>query len=150
MPTHANKQCALIPLALGTALSLTLASGCGSTDTVKPAETSQTVANPQTAMVPAWTNDGRPRQIEILEERPNVKVAAIGLRRGTALPTHRAASPVTIQVLRGAGEFELGDERFDVTEGSVVYVGANLAHAMTPKNDALVVLLVHYLKHNQS
>lgn len=96
--------------------------------------------------VPSWTNEGEPRQVLRLTENSHLKVAAIALRRGTPLPTHSVDDPVTIHVLRGSGELLAGEEHSQVGPGSIVFLGPKVPHALTPSNDKLVVLLVHYLK----
>ncbi len=96
--------------------------------------------------MPNWTNEGEPREVVRLTENSQLKVAAIALRRGTPLPTHSVDDPVTIHVLRGSGELLAGEERSQVGPGSIVFLGPEVPHAMTPSDDQLVVLLVHYLK----
>ncbi|HGG57043.1 MAG TPA: hypothetical protein ENK31_04545 [Nannocystis exedens] len=96
--------------------------------------------------LPTWTNEGPPREVVRLTENSQLKVAAIALRRGTPLPTHSVDDPVTIHVLRGSGELLAGEERSQVAPGSIVFLGPEVPHALTPSDNEFVVLLVHYLK----
>ena len=96
--------------------------------------------------LPAWTNEGPPREVQILAEDRHVKVAAVALRRGTPLPTHAVAEPVSIQVVEGRGALTAGSSTSEVGPKSVVLLDPEVPHAMTPTGDDLVVLLVHYLK----
>jgi len=96
--------------------------------------------------LPAWSNEGPPREVQVLAENSHVKVAAVALRRGTPLPTHAVAEPVSIQVVEGRGALTAGSSSSEVGPKSVVFLDPEVPHAMTPADDELVVLLVHYLK----
>lgn len=96
--------------------------------------------------LPAWTNEGPPREVQVLAEDSHLKVAAVALRRGTPLPTHAVAERVSIQVVEGRGALLAGSSTSEVGPKSVVLLDPEVPHAMTPADDELVVLLVHYLK----
>ncbi len=96
--------------------------------------------------LPPWTNEGPPREVQVLAEDSQVKVAALALRRGTPLPTHAVAERVSIQVVAGRGDLTTGSSTAEVAPGSFVLLGPEVPHAMAPSGDGLVVLLVHYLK----
>jgi quercetin dioxygenase-like cupin family protein len=96
-------------------------------------------------MVPPWTNEGADREVEVLFEEDGLKISAIALRRGTLLPVHAVDTTISIQVVRGAGELTAAGSTLSVEEGSIVILGPEVPHAMTPASDELVVLLVHYL-----
>ena len=115
-------------------------------DSATPTASAQTLAS--TAFeLPAWTNEGTPREVEVLAEDERVKIAAVALRRGTPLPTHAVAEAVSIQVVHGHGSLRAGTGTSSVGPESIVLLDPKVPHAMTPADDALVVLLVHYFKH---
>lgn len=123
-----------------------------STDTAPPGESAathheQTQATSQVPFeLPAWTNEGPPREVQVLAEDSHLKIAAVALRRGTPLPTHAVAERVSIQVVEGRGALMAGSSSSEVGPKSVVLLDPEVPHAMTPADDGLVVLLVHYLK----
>ncbi|MFO7567584.1 MAG: hypothetical protein R6X02_33375 [Enhygromyxa sp.] len=94
--------------------------------------------------IPAWTNEGPGREVEVLLESPGLKIAAIALRRGTELPVHSVESRISITVLQGAGLMTVEDQSFALEPGAVVVLEPSVAHAMTPADEQLVVLLVHH------
>ena len=82
--------------------------------------------------IPAWTNDGDAREHAVLVDEPRVKIVALALRRGAALPVHSVERPVTIQVVRGRGELRVGDTATRVEPGAValfLLIAAVLAFA---------------------
>ncbi len=96
--------------------------------------------------LPQWTNDGKPREVAVLLETDELKIAAIALRRGTTLPEHTAASAVTIQAIRGGGTMAAGASSHALRPGDIVTLAPDVPHSLTPRDEDLVVLLVHYLK----
>jgi len=116
--------------------------GCCATPSVAVAATS---AEPLVDFeLPDWGEEGPKREHEILFEGGGMKIAAIALRGGTELPEHTAEAKVSIQVLRGTGQLSAGGLTRDVGPGSIVVLEPSLAHAVTPANGELMVLIIHY------
>ncbi|WP_146156299.1 AraC family ligand binding domain-containing protein [Enhygromyxa salina] len=94
--------------------------------------------------LPAWTDEGPGLEHQVLFEGEGMKVAAIALRGGTALPEHSADARLSIQVLRGSGVLRVGERALAVEPGSVVVLEPSLPHAVDPAGEELMVLVVHY------
>jgi len=96
--------------------------------------------------LPTWTDEGPPREVHVLAENDHLKVAAVALRRGTPLPIHTVPERITIHVVRGRGELTTGPSSASIGPGSLALLEPNVPHAMTPADQEMVLLLVHYLK----
>ncbi len=94
--------------------------------------------------VPGQAGAGAPREARAVVEVPGLKVATIVLRQGTALPTHHAESPVTIQALVGAGFVVAGDAKLRVDRTHIVVLAPKEPHSVEPDPGTDLVLLVHH------
>jgi quercetin dioxygenase-like cupin family protein len=96
--------------------------------------------------VPLVVGEGEGREVKVLYEDGGLKLAAITLRRGTALPEHTAPVPVSIHAVVGGGVLVSGGERLALEVGRVVVLPAGAPHAVEPRAGEDMVILVHYLK----
>jgi quercetin dioxygenase-like cupin family protein len=96
--------------------------------------------------IPSGTDEGRPIEPRVLLDAPHVKIVAIVLRDGTALPEHSSPFPVTIHAVSGAGTAHVGGEarRLDATH--FVSLAPGVTHAIEPDAGTDMVLLVHHLR----
>ncbi len=69
------------------------------------------------------------------------QVLLIGMRAGQQLRDHRVATPITIQVVRGAGTITASDAVYAAQSGTFVSLGADVIHGAAAETD--LVLLVH-------
>lgn len=95
--------------------------------------------------LPGVPGAGDAREVRVLVDDPALKLSTIVLRRGTTLPEHHSAVPVTIQALRGAATVVAGSTRLRVDAAHAVYLAAKTPHAVEPDAGTDVVLLVHHL-----
>ena len=63
------------------------------------------------------------------------------MRAGQQLRDHRVATPITIQVVRGAGTITVSDAVYPAQSGTFVSLGADVVHGAAAETD--LVLLVH-------
>ncbi|MCA9617505.1 MAG: hypothetical protein KC731_00700 [Myxococcales bacterium] len=96
--------------------------------------------------IPAAAADGPKREVLVLVDRPELKLATIILREGTVLPEHSAPVPVTIQLLEGAGTARFGDNEERMHASKLLLLEADEAHTIVPDAGTTTVLLVHYLR----
>ena len=96
--------------------------------------------------LPQEVGDGPGKEVSVLLDESHLKLAALMLRDGTALPSHSAPVPTTIQVLEGEGVLTVDSERISVSRGSLVSLHAGAAHDVVPKPGSDMLLLVHYLR----
>ena len=126
------------------------AMGCGAASSATPTAPSATPAfegPPVTELeIPIGTDEGRGIEPRVLLDAPHVKIVAIVLRDGTALPEHSSPFPVTIHAVSGAGTAHVGGEarRLDATH--FVSLAPGVTHAIEPDAGTDMVLLVHHLR----
>lgn len=100
--------------------------------------------------VPAVAAEGPKREVRVLVDRPELKLAMIILRAGTELPEHSAPVPVTIQLLEGAGTALFGNEEERMQASKVLLLEADEPHTIRPDAGTTMVLLVHYIRGAQT
>lgn len=132
------------------------AAGCASTQPATPT----TTATPPSAIapdrhaqapvvsvsrvfeLPGTPGPGTPREVKMLVELPELKVATIILRKGTVLPPHNSKRQVTIVALQGAGTVTAGTETFRIDATHAVVLAPGAQHDVTPDAATDLVLLV--------
>lgn len=104
-------------------------------------------AGPQVQLLerPSAATAGGPKEVRVLFDDPTLKLAAIVLKDGTALPEHHSAVPVTIQAVEGAGTVIAGGQRLRLDATHVVVLAPQVPHAVEPDPGTTLVLLVHHL-----
>ena len=60
---------------------------------------------------------------------------------GQDLPDHKAAHPITVQVLQGAVTFKCGEHGHVLTPGRIVHLPAYVPHAVTCSEEPALMLL---------
>ncbi|MCK6518468.1 hypothetical protein L6R46_25845 [Myxococcota bacterium] len=90
--------------------------------------------------------EGKDKEIAVLADLPTVKIVAITLRAGTALPDHSAPVPVTIQAAFGAATLTVDGVSTPLAQGAFVVLDANTTHKVTPADSSPVTVLVHHHK----
>ncbi|HXH62843.1 MAG TPA: hypothetical protein VNG95_01600 [Gemmatimonadales bacterium] len=71
-----------------------------------------------------------------------LRITLISLTRGSVLPSHQVAGPVSIQVLRGSLEIVAGKKKVEVAEGSLLALAPNLAHTAKALRDCTMLITV--------
>ena len=62
---------------------------------------------------------------------------------GTRLPPHRTGGTVIIQVIKGRLTVNAGEQRHDLSAGSLVVLEANLQHEVIAHEESQMLLTVH-------
>ncbi|WP_144790299.1 cupin domain-containing protein [Corynebacterium singulare] len=60
---------------------------------------------------------------------------------GHQLPDHKAAHPITVQVVRGSVAFRCGDNKEELVPGRIVHLPAYVPHAVTCDKEPALMLL---------
>jgi quercetin dioxygenase-like cupin family protein len=150
-----------VKLSAGLVLVSSLMMGCATAPPAAPAKpandhnahhhehavpaASSDMAHGMVALPPALL-EGPKREVLVLVDRPELKLATIILRAGTALPKHNAPVPVTIQLLEGSGTAFFGANEERMHASKVLLLEADEAHAIVPDEGTTMVLLLHYLR----
>ncbi|MBP9085752.1 MAG: AraC family ligand binding domain-containing protein [Kofleriaceae bacterium] len=100
--------------------------------------------------LPGKVGAGTPREVKMLVELPELKVATIILRRGTVLPPHNSRRHVTIVALQGAGTVTAGPETFRIDATHAVLLAPGVQHDVTPDANTDLVLLVQHAGQEQA
>lgn len=133
-----------VPLIMASLVGLAIA-GIGSANaTDRPA-----AGDPPTNHVfelPQSAGNGEGKEVSVLLDTPQLKLATVVLRGGSVLPSHRARVPATILVLEGDGVIHLGKQAVPVSRGTLVALAANEEHDVVPRPGSEMILLVHYLR----
>lgn len=103
-------------------------------------------AQPHAVQVPTQIGEGEGQEVTVLLDDEHLKLATITLRAGTALPTHSAPVPATIQVVEGEGIIHVSGEPVPVQKGSIVVLAAGQEHDVVPAEESDMLVLVHYLR----
>ena len=96
--------------------------------------------------VPGQIGEGDDREVTVLVDTADLKLATVTLRRGTVLPAHSTPVPATLHVLEGRGTIHVGDQPVAVSTGSIVILAADEEHDVVPAPDTDMLVLVHYLR----
>ncbi len=75
-----------------------------------------------------------------LHRDERVKVVLFGFSAGQELSQHTASVPAMIEIVRGEVRFTLGGEERELSEGSWLFMDANVPHAVYAKTDAVMLL----------
>jgi len=70
------------------------------------------------------------------------KVVLFMMPTGQYLSPHTSTMPATVQVLRGAADFTLGEEVLEVKSGDYFYMPPNFNHAIKSKDDFVFLLVL--------
>lgn len=107
-------------------------------------------AEPPTGLHPvsvaAPAIDGPGKEVAVVADLPFVKIVAITLRAGTALPEHTAPVPVTIQAAHGTATLTVAGVSTPLAAGAFVLLDPSTPHAVKPSGSGPVVVLVHHHK----
>jgi len=76
----------------------------------------------------------------VLLKTDSLRVVFRSLREGTALPTHKANGPITVQVLDGQIEFTAGAQTTPLRKGEVLAPEFGIPHSVrAAKNSAILI-----------
>jgi quercetin dioxygenase-like cupin family protein len=70
------------------------------------------------------------------------RVTLVGLKAGGTLRSHRADGPITIHVVEGAIDFEVGGTVWPLPAGTLFSLEAGMAHSVTSADGGIFLLTV--------
>lgn len=82
------------------------------------------------------------RSARTLSKEGDIRVMLVVLDAGAEIDTHRAAGPITVQVLDGTLDFEVGDAVHELRTGMLLTVPAGVDHAVRSEPGATFLLTV--------
>jgi quercetin dioxygenase-like cupin family protein len=82
-----------------------------------------------------------------LVKEDSLRITFVALKKGTVLPSHRVAGPVSIQTIRGCLRLSTDTEDRDVTAGTLIALGPGVAHTAKAHTDC-AILLTFAMSHN--
>ncbi|NLK25957.1 MAG: cupin domain-containing protein [Euryarchaeota archaeon] len=77
---------------------------------------------------------------KVFLDRPAVNMTLFCMSRGQSLSEHTASKPAAIHVLQGRGVIHLGEEKYDATAGTWVYMPKDQRHAIDAAEDMVFLL----------
>lgn len=80
------------------------------------------------------------RAAETLVKQGSLRITLVALKKGTALPPHQVAGPVSIQTIRGCLRLTTDKGGVDVTAGTLIALGPRVAHTAKAHDDCSILL----------
>jgi len=80
------------------------------------------------------------RAAKTLVKQGPLRVTLVALKKGTALPPHHVAGPVSIQILRGCLDLTTDNGAVDLPTGSLASLQAGLIHAAKARDDSAILI----------
>ncbi len=128
------------------AAAILLAGTAFSSPAAEAPETPEVSSASRVLEVPLSAGSGDGKEVSVLLDESQLKLATIALRNGTVLGTHSAPVPATILVLEGTGVIHVGGEPMAVSKGTLVSLAAGEEHDVVPEGKDDMLVLVHYLR----
>lgn len=75
-----------------------------------------------------------------LVKEGSLRITFVALKKGTVLPSHQVAGPVSIQTIRGCLRLSTDTEDMDVTAGTLIALGPGVAHTAQAHTDCALLL----------
>jgi quercetin dioxygenase-like cupin family protein len=90
------------------------------------------------------------RAAKTLIKQGLLRITLVALKKGTALPRHRIAGPVSIQVVRGCLRLETEDQNIDVSADSLITLDAGISHTAKAHDDCGMLITFAIARNFQS
>ena len=87
---------------------------------------------------PTWRTSGR--NAITLTKEPGLRLVLMLLSKGTRLPEHRAAGPLTLHVLTGSMTFRAGDRAQTLASGELIVLESAIAHEVEALEESTCLL----------
>ena len=75
----------------------------------------------------------------LVKEGP-LRITLVALKKGTVLPPHHVAGPISIQTIRGCLRLTTDRGDMDVPEGYLIALGPGVVHAAKAHDDCAILL----------
>ena len=79
------------------------------------------------------------RAARTLVKEDSLRITFVALKKGTVLPSHQVAGPVSIQTIRGCLRLST-DTEVDVTAGTLIALRPGVAHTAKAQSDCAILL----------
>jgi quercetin dioxygenase-like cupin family protein len=87
---------------------------------------------------PTWRTSGR--DAITLTKEPGLRLVLLLLSKGTRIPEHRAAGPLTLHVLSGSVIFQVGARAETVGSGELIVLEAAIEHDVEALEESVCLL----------
>jgi quercetin dioxygenase-like cupin family protein len=78
-----------------------------------------------------------------LRKAPNIQIVLLTQQAGNVLDEHRAAGPITLQVVRGRVRFATADRTVDLSAGMLLALDAGIIHSVEALDDSVSLLTLN-------
>lgn len=75
----------------------------------------------------------------LVKEGP-LRITLVALKKGTVLPSHQVAGPVSIQTIRGCLRLTTEKDDLDVTAGTLIALGPGVVHTAKAHEDCAILI----------
>jgi quercetin dioxygenase-like cupin family protein len=75
----------------------------------------------------------------LVKEGP-LRITLVALKKGTVLPSHQVAGPVSIQTIRGCLKLTTDRGDVDIPAGTLIALGPGVAHTAKAHNDCVILI----------
>lgn len=87
--------------------------------------------------------DNKPA-LQVIMNTPYVKEVRITFKKRQEMSSHKAPSPIVVQVLEGSIDFGVADNgRHTLSKGDMITLDANIVHDLVAQEDSIVRLSIH-------
>ena len=87
---------------------------------------------------PTWRTSGR--NAITLTKEPGLRLVLMLLGKGSRIPEHRAAGPLTLHVLTGSMTFRAGDRAETLASGELIVLESAIAHEVEALEESACLL----------
>lgn len=87
-----------------------------------------------------WDEEGR--NSRTVFKAAGLRVVLVALRAGAEIRSHKAESPLTLQVLGGQLRLRAGHEELALGPGAIAHLGAKVPHDLKATKDAAFLLTI--------
>ena len=77
-----------------------------------------------------------------LTKRPDFRVVLISMETGARLKEHHVDGTISVQVLKGQIRFSAGGQAYDLQTGSLITLGASIAHEVESLSESAFLLTI--------
>lgn len=80
------------------------------------------------------------RAAKTLIKQGPLRITLVAMRKGTALPSHQVAGPISIQTIRGCLRVTTEKGEVDVPANSLISLGSGVAHTAKAHDDCAILI----------